>query len=79
MPAAAAFIATVLAPTAAANLQWAALFAAASAVVVAGVVSGSRAGLVRWLLLLVFAAGIFAFLVPVLKSAAGCRSGSARR
>jgi hypothetical protein len=67
VPAVGALAATASVPTAAANLQWPALFAAAGAAVVAGIGRGARMGIVRWLLLIVLAAATLAFVTPLVE------------
>jgi hypothetical protein len=67
VPFALALAATFLAPAAAANVQWPALSAMASAAVVAGVGAGARMGTVRWALLVLLAAGALVFLVPTVE------------
>jgi hypothetical protein len=65
VPVLAALAATLFAPSAAANLQWTAVFAAAAAAVVSGVGRGARLGVGRWLLLVVLTAATFAIVVPM--------------
>jgi hypothetical protein len=67
VPSLVALAASALAPLAAANLQWPALFTAAAAGVVAGVGPGVRLDIVRWLLLVVLAACVLAFMVPLVE------------
>lgn len=54
-----------VAPLAAMNLQWPALFMLLGAIVVAGVGPVRRPGVLRWLGLLLLGAGILAFMVPL--------------